>query len=917
LAKVRCGGMVLVGRDTEKRILARLVAGAADGISSALVLYGEPGMGKTVLLDFAAEVDPSIRCIKIAGIETESEISFAALHRLLLPLLDELDSLPSNLRDALGSAFGLTNQNPADLFLVGLATLSLLAQNALPNGLLCNVDDAQWLDPESLQALTFVARRLMADRIAMTFGFRSSSGLSPAFAGIPSIEIGGLDESAAVQLLSISVPSSLNGNIARRIIAETNGCPLALIELAQDLSAAQWVGADPLSEPVPIGRRLEEHYCRRINLLPIGTQTFLLVAAAETSGDRRLVRKVAAGLGCGPDAESLAIKEQLLVVEPQISFRHPLIRSAVYSGAHPTDRRTVHLALANSIDRATDPDRRARHLAAITTGPDSELANDFESAAHQARDRGGFAAEASLLAQSADLTDDPKLRCRRFIDSASAALDGGSFEQAGTLLARARQGLTDPLLLAIAQNVDGRLRIALLQPTAAQHLLSAARQFLPLDMERARTSLVEAFTAYFISQRMTIDTDDVEIAEMALTTKRAGAEPNLSDLLLDALALRCGVGYTAAVDALRETAHWLSDGPVTGAECAELYMFGIYIANELLDDRMYATWVGRVERIARETGALFALQYILICAAEHQLRIGRFAAAEANFAEISEITAAIGGPDIYRPLSAALYAWRGDEPGTRLAATLLIDGANAIGSAGAAIVGYRSLSILAMGAGRYKEALEAAQNCTRLQTIGWLSEMLPIVIEAASRCGQRGVAEQALDELSRRAEATATPWALGVLARSRALLANDSDAETLYKEAIANLQQTSLLVELACTNLIYGEWLRRQNRRLEARTLLREAYETFESIGATGFAERAHAELLATGEHARRRAVETQNELTDQELRIARLASEGATNPEIAGRLFLSASTIDYHLKKVYRKLGITSRRQLGRLLPV
>jgi DNA-binding CsgD family transcriptional regulator len=907
---------VLLGREAEKGTLARLVAAAADGISGALVLYGDVGMGKTTLLGFAAEVDPDIRFAKIAGIETENQLPFAGLHRLLLPFLGGLDDLPSNQRNALTAAFGLSDQRPADVFLVGLATLSLLAVYAIPKGLLCVIDDAQWLDPESLQALTFVARRLMADRTAMIFGFRGSSGISTAFAGIPSMEISGLEESAALQLLSLSVPSFLNSQVARRIVAETNGCPLALIELAEELSAGQWVGADPLLEPVPIGRRLEEHYYRRTSTLPAGARTFLLVAAAEPSGDRFLVRKVAADLGCGPDAESLVIREQLLTVEPQVLFRHPLIRSAVYSGADIQDRRAVHLALASAIDRATDPDRRARHLAAITSGPDPELADEFESAAHRARERGGFAAEASLLAQSAEFTEDPRLRSRRFIDSATAALDGGSVEQAGILLARARQRLIDPLILAEAQNIDGRLRIALLQPTAAQHLLSAARQFLPLDMDRARNSLLEAIVAYFVSQTMAVGTDSRELAEMALTSKRNSSEAGLADLLLESFGMLCGVGYAEAVEVLRRTARWLSAGPVSKEEVAAFYMFGIFLANELLDDRMYASWVERVEMEARESGALLALQYILICAAENQLRTGRFSAAESNFAEVAEITVAIGGPDIYTPLNAVLLAWRGDEQGTRSATTLLIEGANAIGSAGAAIVGYRALSILAMGAGRYREALQAAQESISLQTIGWLSEALPIVIEAASRCGEHHIAERALRELTDRAKSTATPWALGVLARCRALLADDMDAETLYEEAITNLEQTPLVVELAWTNLIYGEWLRRQNRRMEARTRLRAAHHTFESIGATGFAGRARAELLATGEHIRRRSVETRNELTDQELRIARLASEGATNPEIAGRLFLSASTIDYHLKKVYRKLGITSRRQLHTLLP-
>jgi DNA-binding CsgD family transcriptional regulator len=907
--------MVLLGRGTELGILARLVSATADGISGALVLYGEAGMGKTTLLDFAAKQDPTIRSIRIAGIEAESEISFAALHRLLLPLLDEIDRLPVNQRNALESALGLTSQVPADLFLVGLATLSLLAEYAGPCGLLCVIDDAQWLDPESMQALTFVARRLMADKIAMTFGLRTSTRPSPAFAGIDTIEIGGLDDSAAAQLLSISVPSSMSGPIVRRIVADTKGCPLALIELATELSAEQWIGADPLLEPVPIGRRLEDHYCRRVNQLPKTTQIFLLVAAAETTGERDLVRSVAANLGCDADAEGLAVKEQLLIVHPRIFFRHPLIRSAVYAGALPSDRRRVHLALANSTNRETNPERRARHLAAIATGPDSELASEFESAARQASERGGFATQVSLLAQSAELTEDPKLRSRRFIGSATAALDGGSIGQANALLARARQGLSDPLLLATAQYVEGRLGIAMLQPTAAAHLLSAARQFLPLDMEQARASLVEAFDACFISEHLTEDTNPDEIAQVAFSTQKSGQDQSLSDLLLDALALRCGVGYVAATSALRAAGHRLSNGPVSREETARWHMFGIIIANELLDDRMYASWVSRVENVARESGALLALQYILIAAAEAQLRNGEFSLAETTFAEIVEITTAIRGVSL-RLMNVTLLAWRGDEPGTRSAAKLLIDGGRAFGSPGAVRVGYRALSIFEIGAGRYREALHAAQSAIDHEPIGGVSDMLPLVIEAASRCGEQRVAERALAELVERAEASATPWALGVLARSRALLADDSDAQSLFEEAIAHLRRTMMVVELARTKLVYGEWLRRQNLKSDARIQLRAAHGTFESIGAAGFAGRSRAELLATGERVRRRSVQTQSELTDQELQIARLASEGATNPEIAGRLFLSPSTIDYHLKKVFRKLDITSRRQLHLRLP-
>lgn len=908
--------MLLIGRDREQEELRRLIGVASQGISGSYVLYGEAGMGKSALLEYAAHVVTNLRLIRVAGFEAENEFSYAALHRVLLPMLENLDYLPADQSTALASAMGLSNRGPADVWSVGRAALSLLTEYAAPKGLLCIIDDLQWADPESLQVLAFVARRLRAEGIAMIFGFRASSELPADLAGIPAVEIGGLSEAAALELLCVTVPSALNGHTARRIIAETDGCPLALIELAEELSSEQWVGADPIMQPIPISRRLEDHFRRRVNHLSRDLQMFLLIAATETSGDRALVGKVAAALDCGADTETLAVRERLLLSRPCIEFRHPLIRSAVYAGAQPADRRAVHLALANSIDKAAAPDRRARHLAAIAVGPDTELAADLEGAAERSRDCGGYAAEASLLAQSAKLTEDPVARSRRFLGAAKAALNGGSAQQSEALLARARLGLTDPLLLAESQQVYSSLQGPLIQPAAAaRSFLLAARQFRPLDLERARESLVDALDAYVVSQHMTLGTNRGEIASAALANGSTQSQLDLTGLLLNGFATLLVDGHRDAVGRLRYALDQLSEA-ASGDRLTKWFNLGRIIANEILDDRLYDAWVGRAERAARKSGALLALQQTLLAAAENELRAGRFSGADAYYAEVREITGATAGPvELYSHVNAGLLAWRGEEVGARNAVKLLLDLGGAVGSADAVFMGYYALAILEIGAGRYEEALRAAEYARARQAIGWVSHLLPIVIEAAARTGERAVAELALAELTERADAAATPWSRGLLARSRALLAEPADAGSLFQEAIAHLERTLLVVELAWTRLVYGEWLRRRNRRVDARAQLRMAYDVFDSIGAARFAGRARAELQATGASARRRVVSARNDLTFQELHIARLASEGATNPEIGRELFLSPSTVDYHLKKVFRKLDISSRRQLRRAL--
>ena len=908
----------LLDRAEERQVIDEVIEAVGAGLSGVRVLHGAPGMGKTRLLEYAVDAAVAVPSVWISGVETEGDLGYAALHRLLRPHLARAEGLPPPQRRAVEAAFGLVDDGPADRFLVGLASLSVLADLAIDTGLVCIVDDAQWIDQESLEALTFVGRRLAADRIALLFGARDDDGLPAAFDGLPTLPVRGLPDSAALQLLSSQLDGGVEADLARRVVTATSGCPLALVELASELTEDQLRGGRVVSDPLPIGRRLEEHFLRNVRALDDAAQLVLLVAAAETSGDLVLVRAAAASLGAGESGEDAAVASGLVSVGTTISFRHPLIRSAVYAGASTRQRREVHRTLAGLIDRATDPDRRASHLAAAAQAPDEELATELEQAAVRAGRRGGYAAEASFLHQSAQLTPAEDRRSGRFLSAATAALNAGLPQRAEVLLDQARGGLRDPLLRAEAMRLDGRLRVPLAQPPAAPALLlAAARAFEPIDRERARRVLLEALDAGVVSLSFTTGTTLEDIARAALAVPReAAGPPSLVDLLLDGAATLLASDHAAAVALLRDAAAILRGGSVSRDDIATLFNFGLVITNELWDDETYGRWVRLVERRAREEGALIALQVALIGRAKDETRAGQFDAAVATYDEAVDITRAIGGvAEFYELLKVDVFAWRGDEPAAQAAATALREGGAAIGSGPAVAIAHLALATLALGNGRYDEALTWARHLTDDFLLGWTCQGLALTVEAATRVGQVELARTCLGQLAERATASATPWALGQLARSRALLAADEAAESLYQQALAELGRTSLATESAHTHLVYGEWLRRQNRRADARHSLGIAYEMFSSMGAGAFARRADIELAATGQRVRRRSVETQHDLTPQESQVARLASSGATNSEIAGQMFISANTVDYHLRKVYRKLGIASRRDLDAAL--
>jgi DNA-binding CsgD family transcriptional regulator len=904
-----------LGRDAECALLEDLIASANDGFGGAVVLYGDAGMGKTRLLEHAVTLEPDIPAMWIAGVEAERELGFAGLHRLLRPLLERRSELPGPQRDALGAAFGLDSSTPPDRFMVGLACLTLLADAASDRGLICVIDDAQWIDDESSAALAFVARRVSVDRLALLFGVRDTDAPSGTLGGLPALLVGGLPDDAALELLSTQVGVEVDAELARRIVGETSGCPLALLELVSELTDEQLRGGRTVSGPLPIGRRLEDHFLRQVRSLGASCQVFLLVAAAETSGDASLVRRTAAALGSDESAVDAATSSGLISIagDRGVAFRHPLIRSAIYGGSSAELRRRVHTTIAAHIDRRVDPDRRVQHLAAAALGPDEELADELEAAARRSEERGGHSAASRLFLQSAELTPDPQRRSTRLLRAATAALEAGLSHRVEALLGQARPHLTDPVLVAEATRLDAlRPRRNEARAVPAK-LVAAAQGFAPVLRGRARETLLDALQAALIAQHFTTGTSLAEVAQLALANPcEAPDPPRMRDLLLDAVAVLVGSGYPVAAPLLRQAAVALRDDPESPST-PDVYV-GVTVTNELWDDETQARWCQRVEDDARARGALVPLQSVLNAAARYETRAGRFSKAEGHFDEAIVIEAAIGGrPEVIELFKCELYAWRGQEAETIRAATALTQIAHAAGAANFEQIAQVALARLALSQGRYVDAIDAIHPIVDTDALGFACQVFAIGVEAGLRAGDETVAYQCLRGLEERAPAAGSSWGLGQLAWARALCAPGADdAERLYRESIALLTTTTIATDLAHAHLLYGEWLRRENRRQDARPELRTAHDQFARMGAERFARRARIELAATGEKVRRRSVETRSQLTPQEANVARLAATGATNSEIAARLFISASTVDYHLRKVFRKLDISSRHQLA-----
>jgi DNA-binding CsgD family transcriptional regulator len=911
-ATVGCVHGSLFGREDERRAIDEVLGAAHDGLSGALVLRGDAGMGKTTLLDYAIESAGDVRVVRVSGVESESEFGYGALHRLLQPFLGSLDALPPLQRDALGCAFGLVVGSAPDRFIVGLAALSLLADAAAPQPLLCAVDDAQWLDKESLDALAFIGRRLHADRIALLFAVRASATVHAPFDGLTTVEVGPLTDESAHELLAAVVEGSVDGRVAETILEETRGCPLAVVELASSLSTEQLVGGALLPEPLPIGSRLEGHFLRQVSALPQDTQMLLLIAAAEPCGDAVLLWRAADCFGIASAAADAALEQGLLLISTRVEFRHPLIRSAVYGGADASTRRDIHRSLAAVTDR--EPEQRAWHLAAAAVGPDEDVAKELERCAVDARNRGRYAAEAAFLSRAAELTPNRDDRAVRLLSAAQSHVIAGAPHVAETLLAQARPRPTCQILQAQAQRLDAALHAFSLPNEVPLALLSAARALETLDVRLARETYAEALEACLVASQLAKGTNVVEVGRAALAAPAsADAAPTTADLLLEGFATRFAVGYGEAVPVLRRAVAALAESDVGSFGFSRSGTLGASAAAELWDAEGYGALLRRLEPVERARGALDSLRITLGCLGHYEMWAGRFNVAESYHSEASELARALGAhPAVWDLLKVELFAWQGRDAETRTAVDLLTGPLAQAAGAGVAVnLARYALTILELAQGHYENAFRSAWPLYEQDFPPQGTQALAEIVEAGVRAGHRCEAAAAFDRLAERASASGTPWALGLLARSQALVAGDGDAESRFRESIARLATTTVRTDLARAHLLYGEWLRRQRRRQAARTELRAAHEMFTAMGAQAFAERARLELAATGERARQRSVDTLSELTPQESQVARLASDGATNRDIAAAMFISATTVEYHLSKVYRKLGIRSRGYL------
>ena len=906
----------LLGRRSECDRLSNLVAAAKAGRSQVLVLRGQAGIGKTALLDFLMERATGCRVARAAGVESEMELAFSGLHQLCSPYLDRLNKLPAPQEDALATAFGLRPGSAPDRFLVGLAVLTLLSDVAEERPLICVVDDAQWLDQASSQTLQFVARRLAAEPVAMVFAVRESED-EPGFAGLPHFVVRGLSTHDAAALLRSRVTGTLDPRVQDRILAESHGNPLALLELPRELSAAQLAfGGNTSAVATPLVRRLEQGFLRQVEPLPRQARQLLLTAAAESVGDVPLLFRAAERLGLGPDAAPAAEAAGLIELSDQVRFRHPLVRSAVYRSATARERREVHGALADVTDPDLDPDRRAWHRACAAVGPDESVAADLERSAGRALAHGGLAAAAAFLEQSAALTPDPADRVRRALDAAHVKVSAGALGDASALLATAEVAPLGEPERARIELLRAQIAFAANRGNEALPLLlAAARRLEPIDPRLARDTYVDALSAALFAGRLASGPGARQVAEAVRATSPPPTERK-SDVLLDGLAVLFTDGYAPAVPLARRAVQAYTTEELTMDEALRSAWLAAATAASLWDDVSWDELTRRHLDIARESGALSALPLALTTRMVVQLFTGDLAAAASMVEENRSVTEATRS-SLPSYGEVGLLALRGD---LELAEPLIqhcLDDVVARGEGVGVNMALWARAVLYNGLGRYEDALRAAQeSAADPLELGPPKWALVELIEAGVRSGHTSAAAAALEELSAAARASGTDWALGVEAGRRALLREGRAADELYREAIDRLARTRVHVELARARLLYGEWLRREGRRVDARVQLRSAHETLTAMGVDAFAERARHELLATGETVRKRTVETSAELTAQEAHICRLAAQGLTNPEIGAALYISARTVEWHLRKIFSKLGISTRRELRGLLP-
>jgi DNA-binding CsgD family transcriptional regulator len=868
-------------------------------------------MGKTALLDYASRSCEGCRVISAGGVESEMELPFAALHQLCMPLLDGLERLPVPQREALQTAFGLTSGQRPDRFLVGLAVLTLLSDTAEAQPLICVVDDAQWLDRSSAQVLSFVARRLQAESVLMLFGERDQDQPTE-LAGLPELVLPRLSDADARELLASSTPGRLDERVRQRIIDEARGNPLALLELPRGVSSASLAGGFAVADSLPLASRVEASFRRRVDRLPEETQRLLLLGAAEPTGDPMLLWQAAAVLGLTIEAAAPAEAADLIAVGTRVTFRHPLLRSAIYAAASADRRRDAHRALAEAIDAERDPDRRAWHRAHAALAPDEEVALELELSADRAQARGGIAAAAAFLQRAVALTVDPARRAERALAAAQASLEAGAFDAALGVLATAEAAPLDEFQRARVDLLRGRTASASTFGSAAAQLLKAARQLEPLDVDLARETYLDAWGTAMAAGELARAGTLREVSRAVRSAPPPEHEPLPSDLLLDGLAQVVAEGLAAAAPTLRKGVGAFRDDE-------KVLQFGAMAATAaaaLWDMESWDAVITRQLQLARDAGALAQLATALQGKGIAVTWSGDFRGAASVIAEADAVTGATGiRIASYGGVLLAAYQGREAEASALLKTT--IENAGASGEGLGVQFAHWATAVLFNGLGRYGEALVAARQASDAARELFISHWaLAELVEACVRSGNSDLAAEALERLVDAPSASGTDWGLGIVARSRALVSEDGAAEALYLEAITRLGRTPLRPELARAHLVYGEWLRRENRRIDARAQLRTAYELFIGFGADAFAERARRELVATGEKVRKRSDETRGQLTAQEEQIARLATDGHTNQEIGAQLFLSPRTVEWHLHKVFTKLGVASRMQLRDKLP-
>ena len=906
--------MELIGRHAECATLEHLVESVRAGESRVLVLHGEAGVGKTALLDYLAGQAPDCRVARVAGVESEMELAFAGLHQLSATVFESLGKLPSPQRDALQTALGISAGPVPDRFLVGLAVLSLLADAADERPLICLLDDEQWIDQASAQVFSFVARRLMAESVGIVFAARVPGG---HLAGLPELVVTGLKAADARTLLDTAVTAPLDVQLREQIIAEARGNPLALLELPRGLTPSELAGGFGLPGTERHAGRIEDSFRRRLDALPYQTRRLLLLAAAETTGDAALVWQAAARLGISSEAAEPAAEADLIEFGARVRFRHPLVRSAAYRGASLDDRREVHRALGEVTDPKLDADRRAWHRAHSASGPDEDVAAELERSAGRARARGGVAAAAAFLERATMLTLDLAQRTERALAAASTMADAGYLDAAQDLLAIAQMGALSNFQQA--RVVLLRAQFAFISSRGSDApplLLKAAKLLEPIDADLARDTYLDSLSAALFAGRLAVGGGALDVARRAGAKGHAPPTARPPDLLLDGFATYYDQGYAAGLPILRRALTTFGSGMSVVEELRWLWLACV-AAMHVWDDKRWQVLSERHVQLARNVGALSELPLALSSRAYTLLFAGDLPAAASLIEEAQAVTE-VTGSKLAPYGSLGLAAFRGHPAEVSVLAEAAIKDATRRGEGNAITIAQWATAVLNNGLGQYKKAIIAAQHAaSHPEDLGGAHWAAVELVEAAVRCGRMDLAAEAHCRLEEMTNASGTDWALGVEARSGALISEGETAERLYRQSIERLDGTCVQAELARAHLLYGEWLRRELRRGEARARLRLAYDMLETMGMEAFAGRARRELHAAGEITRNRAPALgAANLTAQETQVARLARDGLSNPEIGNRLFISARTVQYHLRKVFAKLGISSRSQLDGVLP-